>query len=207
MSKVSIKTSIDRWRPRQLRHSLLVRVLHWTLVSGTLILYYTGIYIARPGAVPGLTMRSARRFHMVGQFLFLGSFLIRAVHVVITGKTREIIPDKKDLTALPRLLRYELFLTSKEPASAKYNALQKLLFTSWIPLFVMKGVTGATLYWPNRTTGLQKLFGGLGRVRRLHYLLSVAQGSTIMGHIYLAATSGLETLKSIFTGYKAVGKK
>jgi thiosulfate reductase cytochrome b subunit len=54
---------------------------------------------------------------------------------------------------------------------------------------------------------LEAAFGGLNRLRRVHYLAALFMGASVLGHLYFAVSSGGEKLKSIFTGYKALGKK
>jgi Ni/Fe-hydrogenase b-type cytochrome subunit len=193
--------------PKKLRHTREIRIFHWVLTGSYFLLLYTGQHISHPHLVPFPGMRRARLGHFAGQFAFLGAVLWRIHHGIKAGNYREIIPDGKTLSRTPAYLRYELFLSSREPKFSKYNPLQKFLYTLWLPLFLLLGATGMVLYIPQRLARLEKAFGGLNRTRRLHYLLSLVSTSTVMGHIYFTLTSGKETLKSIFTGYKAWGKK
>ena len=198
---------LSRVLPKKLRHTREIRTYHWVLAGSYFLLFYTGLHISHPGRFPFPRMRRARLGHFAGQFAFLGALLWRIHNGVKTGNYREIIPDHKTLAKTPAYLRYELFFSSKEPKFPKYNPFQKFLYTLWIPLFLMLGVTGMVLYAPHKLDPLERVFGGLNRTRRLHYLLSLASASTVAGHLYFTLTSGAETLKSIFTGYKARRKK
>lgn len=205
--KTGLKQIVGKYWPRKLRHPLPVRILHWTYAPAALVLLYTGVYIAHPGTVPFLNMKQARRLHFACQFLFMGGFLGRLVYGSFNRRYREIIPGKSDLAALPQFIRHQLFLTRKEPHFPKYNIFQKLVFLSWVPVIILKGLTGAVLYAPNRAGRLEAAFGGLERTRRMHYLTTLYLGPTILGHLYFAATKSKQKLKSIFTGYQSRGNR
>lgn len=198
---------LSKVMPKKLRHTREIRVYHWILASSFFLLFYSGQHISHPRYFPLPRMGLARLAHFTGQFAFLGAIIWRIHHGIKTGNYREIIPSRKTFSQAPAFFRYELFLSSKQPKFPKYNPLQKFLYTFWIPQFLLLGLTGLILYIPQRLSRLEKTFGGLNRVRRLHYLLSLVAASTVFGHLYLALTSGKEKLKSIFTGYQARGKK
>ena len=198
---------IQRYWPKKLRHPWPNRLFHWLLAPAYLVLLYTGIYISRPGVLPFMHTHRARQWHFVSLFIFLGSLAARIYYGMATKNYREIIPGKRDLAMLPAYLKYEFFLSKKEPVFPKYNPLQKLYYTAWVPLFILQGITGAILYAPRRLASLEALLGGLNRVRKWHYLLMLLTGSNVILHLYLATTSGWERFKSIFTGYTRLGKK
>jgi thiosulfate reductase cytochrome b subunit len=198
---------LTKLMPKQNRHSLPIRTFHWTLTGSYFLLLYSGLHIAHPQRFPYTSMRRAHHHHTAGQCIFLGAILWRVYHGIKTGNYRDIVFDKKALQKVPKFFRYEFFLSSREPKFPKYNPFQKLLYTFWTPVFLMLGLTGVILHLPLRLSRLEAAFGGLHRIRRLHYVLSLVSISTVMGHIYLALTSGKEALKSMFTGYKTMGKK
>lgn len=193
--------------PKTKRHTLPIRAFHWALTGSFFLLFYSGIHIAHPSLFPNYSLRRARIHHTGGQCVFLGAIFWRFYHGIKTGNYRDILFDKKALKKSPEFFRYLLFLKSREPGFPKYNPFQKLLYTFWIPVFLLLGLTGLVLHLPLRLSRLEAAFGGLLRTRRLHYLLSLISISSVMGHIYFALTAGKEKLKSMFTGYKALGKK
>lgn len=152
-------------------------------------------------------MRQARLAHFTAQFALTGSMLWRIWHGLRTGNLRDLAPGRRDLAALPSYVAFELFLHSKEKQFPKYNPLQNVLFTSWLPLTTCLALTGFMLYAPKRLCRVESALGGLNRARRLHYLCMVTFTATVMGHIYFTLTSGVNRLKPIFTGYMPLGKK
>ncbi len=197
----------QKYRPKKMRHTAAVRLFHWTHVFSIAALLCSGFHIAYPRSVPFFRMRSARLWHFVNAFIFMGSLAGRVGYSIRSKDYRNIFPRKKDLSLLPRYLRYQLFFSPKEPAFSKYNPIQKLYFTAWLPLFILQALTGLILYAPRRLGRLEAAFGGLGRTRKVHHLSAIMQGVTALTHIFFTATAGTEKLKSIFTGYKALGKK
>lgn len=187
---------------KNMRHTLSIRIFHWLLVLSVILLVGSGLYISSPGLMPYASMRKAKRYHLLSQFLFMGAIVWRFYYAIKTNNYREIIPSRRDLLALWPLVKFEAFFTSVVPSFRKYNPLQKLVYTSWIPSFIIQGVTGLVLLAPRLFSRLEGLFGGLGRARRVHYLNTLYLISTIMGHIYFALISGKKILKSMITGYE-----
>lgn len=203
--------SLSKWvyavRPKKIRHPLPVRIFHWTHVITVSAMLFSGFHMAYPRTVPLLRMRSARYFHFFNAFIFTGGLAGRIIYSLRTRDYHFIFPNLKDLADLPRYLRYQLFFSSREPSFPRYNPVQKLYTTAWLPLFLLQIVTGFVLYAPRRLGAGEALLGGLGRARKIHHLAAVAQGVTSIAHIFFTATAGTEKLRSIFSGRKALGKK
>mgnify|MGYP005839958387 CR=1 FL=1 len=184
----------------QLRHPLPVRLFHWTLAPLALVLIASGLYITKPSRTGG-SMRQVRKIHSAAGFLFTWGLIARVYYGILRRDWRMIVPERHDLKELPRFLKYVLYLTPKEPKFRKYNPGQKFLYTSWPLEALLILPLGFFLYTPKLFARPIKWLGGLNRIRSLIYCLTLFTTAMIAGHIYLALTSSVGKLRSIFTGY------
>ncbi len=188
--------------PKKMRHSLSIRIFHWLLTLSVFLLISSGLYISKPNYRLFANMRRAKCYHFISQILFIGSVAWRIYHGVKTKSYRDIIPGRRDLAALWPMVRFETFFTSATPSFQKYNPLQKLLYSSWLPAFFIQSATGLVLLAPNLFSRLEGYLGGLGNARKIHFLNTLYLVSTIMGHIYFSLIAGKNILKSMITGYE-----
>ncbi len=185
------------------RHPLLARLLHWVYAPAVLAGILSGFYLTRPFPSQGFSkVESAQKTHFVAQYLLICSYLARIYQAYFTKDYQEILPGFNDMAGLPRFLQYELFLSQKKPKYKKYNPGQKILFTGLGLLIPLQIITGLALYKPNSLQKTVVLAGGLGPLRKWHYLAGVAVFALSAGHIYFACTHDPNKLKSIFTGYE-----
>lgn len=184
----------------QSRHPLPVRLFHWTLAPLAVVLIASGLYISYPPQTGG-NIRAARKIHSTAGFLFTCGLIARIYYGILHRDWRMILPERQDLKKLPHFLKYELYLTPKEPSFRKYNTGQKFLYTLWPleALFILP--LGFFLYAQKLFARPVKWLGGSNRLRKLLYYLTLLTAATVAGHIYLALTSSVGKLKSVFTGY------
>lgn len=185
-----------------LRQPLGVRlqVLALFLIFTTEII--SGFYIFRPTPYLGFqTMDSARLVHFTAAYLLVAVFLFRIYYILATGYYSEVWFQIQDISAIPGMMLYYLFLAKTMPPCGKYNALQKLLYSSWVVFIAVQIITGFTVYAPARFQRLAALLGGLNHVRYLHFLTAVAIAASSSVHIYLVTTQDWDKLAAMFTGY------
>jgi Ni/Fe-hydrogenase 1 B-type cytochrome subunit len=185
------------------RHPWPVRLLHWTYVPALFLNALSGFYVTRPSRRFGFSsMRSALKVHAIAQYVLLFAYVARVYYGHVTKDYKKLLPNRKDLADAPEYLKYELFLTKKEPKYPKYNPLQKLVFAALGALVPLQGVTGLALYAPKVFSKPATVAGGLNPLRRMHYLTALAITSLSIGHLYLVLTHDLKKVKSIFTGHE-----
>ncbi|HHV64603.1 MAG TPA: cytochrome b/b6 domain-containing protein [Peptococcaceae bacterium] len=180
-----------------------MRLLHWSYTPAMFASLFSGLYINKPRRFLGFrSMNSARKTHFISQFVLLFSFLARVIYGLQNKNYREILPNRKTWKNLPKFLKYELFLTHKNPKFPKYNPGQKILFSGLAVFTLLQVITGLGLYASSSWQKLTKLAGGLNPLRQLHYLLALVLSTLVSGHLYFVFTHEPKKLKSIFTGYE-----
>ena len=103
------------------------------------------------------------------------------------------------------MIAYYLRLRNDHPLSGKYNALQKLAYTSIA--FVALGVivSGMSIYWPVQFGVITSWFGGYDKARVWHFLFTLALVGFLAGHLFMVAISGWNNFFSMITGWKRTG--
>lgn len=184
------------------RHSKTARLIHWIYVPAILACAFSGFYITRPARLYGFkNMDSARKTHFMAMFALAFSYIARVCYGFKNKNYKEIIPEWKTLTEMPKFLKHEFFLSNKQPQFPKYNPGQKMLFTGLVLFIPIQIMSGLSLY-SSRWQKTAKLAGGLNHLRKLHFLTALAISSLSAGHLYFVLTHEPKKLKSIFTGYE-----
>lgn len=184
-----------------LLHPLPVRIFHWTMFSCIVVLLSSGLYIHDPPAWMNLPMAGVRKLHGIFAVLLTVNLFGQIYYYIVTTKFTEVLLLPRDWPNMRSFLRYYLFITEHHPNFGRYNPGQKWLFTSWGLCIIAAIITGAGLLFPNETTGLQKLLGGLAAMRLIQFAIAMFFLATIPLHLYLVFTEEPAKLQAMFTGW------
>ncbi len=186
---------------------LINRIFHWLIALGFTLLVMTGLYIHYPIiTAPYITMTMAEQFQFSVGFITTGLVIARVYYGIVTADYKNILFRLADVKPFGQLIQYYLFLRKKEPAHAKYNAGQKLIYTSWVFLFFFQFFTGILLYYPFLASS-RYVAWPLQTIRFYHYLVALWFLGTIPVHIYLVLTADPGRLQAIFTGWARIAKQ
>jgi len=171
------------------------------MVISVTVLLVTGLYLNNPiygfMGTPGMI----RKIHSITGVVLIFVFFSQVYYYCYTGKFTEIVLLPRDIVFCRSFLRYYLFLTKQHPNFGRYNIGQKLIFSAWGAAVVVAGCTGVVLFLPETLEQLEWLFGGLMRIRMLHYFVAVFFLASIPLHLYLVFTEEPAKLQAMFTGF------
>lgn len=184
------------------RHSIWIRIFHWSNMISITLLILTGFYIHAPLSFRLFSsMDSARMLHFAMAYLLVVGVVGRVYYAIVAKDAKNVvfnpIPDIKNL---PSMLKYYLFLSDSHPDYGKYNPGQKMMYTGWLVLAILMIITGFILYKPALFMGLGGTLGGLAAVRIIHYIINWLFVLSVIVHIYLDLSEGIPVLLSMFTG-------
>ncbi len=184
------------------RHSLWIRIFHWTNMIAITMLILTGFYIHAPQTFRLFgSMDTARGFHFAMAYVLVVGVLGRVYYAIAAKDAKNIVYSPvEDTKKLPSMLKYYLFLADDHPYYGKYNPGQKGMYTGWLVMAILMIITGFILYKPHLFLGLSGWFGGFLTVRLIHYIITWLFVLTVMLHVYLDVAEGIPILKSMFTG-------
>lgn len=195
----------DLEKQSKLTQPVLVRIFHWGFALNIVGLLVTGFELHQPA--PFLALQFGQLFivHLTFAWLCLAFVGLRAADA-LWRKDASIFAGLKDIKEFPKLLAYYLFLRSTPPPAGKYNSGQKLIFTSWLILFLIGSLFGlASYYQGEHLAWVIRLTGGWQMLRWVKYAVGIYFSATIPVHIYLSLTEDFSRLQAMVTGYEKQG--
>ena len=203
---------------REYQHPMIIRLTHWLNFVALTLMVTSGlrIYNASPiwdFSIPewltfGGWLAGARMWHFLGMWIFIGNGIIWVLYNIVTrhGRQTTIFVPRDAKGVLPMILYY-LRIRKDHPPMQKYNALQKLAYTS-LPILASGSIlTGISIYWPVQFQSITSMFGGYDTARIWHFLFTTAFVCFFVGHIFMVTISGWSNFVSMVTGWKKESSK
>ena len=188
-------------------HLLAVRLTHWTNAAAITVMIASGwqIYNASPlfpFAFPtwltlGHWLGGALAWHFAAMWLLAGNFAIYLAYGLASGHLR-----RRLLPLRPRDIWHDatLALRFRLPHdSARYNAVQRLLYVLVGCGIALAIVSGLAIWKPVQLYPLTFLLGGYEVARRIHFLAMSGIVAFIVLHLALVAVVP-RTLPAMITG-------
>lgn len=198
---------------KEFHHPFLIRLTHWINAAALTIMVASGlrIYNASPVfdfKIPevltlGGWLAGGREWHFFAMWLFLFNGILWLGYNLLTrhGRQTTLFRPSDAGGVLPMVLYY-LRIRKVHPAVRKYNALQKLAYTT-VPLAAVGVIlTGMAIYWPVQFSGLTRFFGDYDTARVWHFLFMAAIILFVFGHLFMVLSSGWANFWSMITGWK-----
>lgn len=184
------------------RHSIWIRLFHWTNMISITLLILTGFYIHAPESFRLFdNMDNARMLHFAMAYVLCFGVLGRVYYAIVAKDAHNIVFNPiKDTPNFPSMLKYYMFLADSHPDYGKYNPGQKMMYTGWLVMALVQIITGFILYAPNTFMSWGGALGGLIAVRVIHYIVNWLFVLSVVVHVYLDLSEGLPILFSMFTG-------
>ena len=198
---------------REYHHPLIIRVTHWLNFIGFAIMVMSGLRIYNASPIWNFTipywltlggwLAGARMWHFFGMWLFFINGAIWFGYNVLSKHGRQTTFFRRsDVSGVVPMIQYYLRLRKEHPPTKKYNALQKLAYTS-IPLAGLGSIlTGISIYWPIQFSRIASIFGGYDAARVWHFLFMTALVFFLFGHLVMVVIAGWWNFVSIITGWK-----
>jgi thiosulfate reductase cytochrome b subunit len=176
-------------------HPLVVRMTHWINAVGIVVMILSGwaIYNAHPifpfrfprEITLGGGFIGAMRLHFAAMWLVMGNALLMIGYGLLSGRyVRKLFPLRpRDLwrdvaAALAGKLGHSDF--------ARYNAVQKLLYTAVLLGIVGAIVTGLAIWKPVQFQAVTLLLGDFDAARVLHFLAMAGITLFLLIHVSMA---------------------
>jgi thiosulfate reductase cytochrome b subunit len=200
-------------------HPLLRRVAHWLMALSIILLIGSGwrIYNNAPifpfsfpemftlggdGAIAIVHHNdggaaTAIAWHFAAMWLLGASFLLFALHTLLTGHLfRDYLPvgPKSFLRDFTAAATFKL-----EHRLGEYNAVQKAFYLGVLAAVTMMIISGLAIWKPVQLQALTALFGGFQGARLVHFLFMAALVLFIVVHVTLVALVP-KTLVAMVTG-------
>jgi len=189
------------------RHSIWIRIFHWSNMIAITMLTLTGFYIHAPQTFRLFSnMDTPRTLHFAMAYVLLFGVIGRVYYAIVAKDAHNLVfRPVRDTLWMPSLIKYYLFMTDEHPYYGKYNPGQRGMYTGLLVFVIIMVMTGFVMYKPNTFMFMSGWFGGYITARLIHYVLTWIILLCVMVHLYLDFAEGLPGIKSIFTGKIPVG--
>ena len=209
------------------KHPLAIRWFHWInfpvlaimIWSGLLIYWANDIYKVGWGNTTVLKffpdsfnkalnipfrLAEGMSFHFVFMWLFAINGLLYVLYLIFSGEWRLIFPKKISLKESWQVVLHDLHIRKGVPPQKKYNAAQRIAYTSIIFFGIGSLLTGIAIYKPVQFKTLCYLLGGYEWARAEHFILTILFSLFFVVHIVQVILAGWNNFRGIVTGFEVV---
>ena len=198
---------------KEFHHPLIVRATHWVnfLALGIMVLSGLRIYNASPlfefRIPPDFTLggwlAGARQWHFFGMWLFTSNGVLYVLYNLFSrhGRRTTLFDPRSDFTGVLPMVLYYMRIRREHPQRGKYNALQKLAYTTVPVLALGAMLSGVAIYWPVQFGWITTLFGNYDTARVWHFIFMAALVMFFLGHLVMVAIAGWSNFWSMITGW------
>jgi len=210
------------------KHPLAIRWFHWInfpvltimIWSGLLIYWANDVYRLGWGNTTVLKffpdsfnkalhipfrLAEGMSFHFVFMWLFAINGFIYVCYLIFSGEWKLIFPNKKSLKESWQVILHDLHLRKGLPPQKKYNAAQRIAYTSVIIMGLGSLLTGIAIYKPVQFKNICAMLGGYEWARIEHFTLTILFTLFFVVHIIQVLLAGWNNFRGMVAGFEVVG--
>ena len=141
-------------------------------------------------------------YHFFFMWLFAINGLLYVAYLLISGEWRLMVPDRRSLAEAIQVTLVDLHLRKGLPPQKKYNAAQKIAYTSVILMGAGSLITGLAIYKPTQAHWVTTLLGGYEMARWEHFWLTMGFVAFFVIHVVQVVMAGWNNFRSMVSGYE-----
>jgi thiosulfate reductase cytochrome b subunit len=207
------------------KHPLVVRWAHWVnfpvlgimIWSGLMIYWANDIYRIGFGDKTLLKffpdsfysalnldgrLADGMSLHFVFMWLFFANGLVYVLYTFFSGEWKYLWPNKRSFKQAWQVLLHDLHLSKIKPPQTKYNAAQRVAYSSIIVMGLGSLLTGIAIYKPTQFSWLCIILGGYTFARVLHFALTIGYVLFFLIHIIQVIIAGWNNFRAMVTGFE-----
>lgn len=209
------------------KHSLAMRWTHWVNFPILTIMIWSGLLIYWANDEYSITLfghtffrffpdwfyrwlkvpahlAEGLSFHFLFMWFFTLNGFFYILYTLISGDWRELVPEKKSFKEAFLVVLHDLHIIKMAPPQNKYNAAQRIAYTSIIIMGLGSVLTGLAIYKPVQFSGLVWIFGGYHFARIIHFVLTLGYVFFFIIHIVQVILAGWNNFRSVVSGFELV---
>lgn len=207
-----------------IKHPLAIRWFHWInfpvlaamVWSGLLIYWANDIYKIKIAGkeiikffpksfynalhIP-FHLAEGMAYHFLFMWLFFTNGLLYVLYTSFSGEWKHLLPNKKSFKEAWLVILHDLHIKRGLPLQTKYNAAQRIAYTTVILMGLGSVITGLSIYKPVQFQWLTSLCGGYEAARVEHFILTIGYCLFFIVHIVQVILAGWKNFKSMITGF------
>jgi len=209
------------------KHSVAMRWAHWINFPVLLIMIWSGMLIYWANDEYTITIFGHTFFHffpdpfykffnvpqrlaegMAFHFFFMWFFAINGLlyflYTIFSGEWRQLVPHRHSFKEAWHVLLHDLHIRKMLPPQDKYNAAQRIAYTSIIMMGFGSLVTGLAIYKPVQFYWVTWICGGYHLARVEHFILTVGYVLFFLIHITQVIIAGWNNFRSVVSGFEII---
>jgi thiosulfate reductase cytochrome b subunit len=143
-------------------------------------------------------------FHFIFMWVFFLNGLLYVLYTIISGEWRLLIPDKHSFKEAWQVLLHDLHISKYMPPQGKYNAAQRIAYSSIIVFGFFSVITGLAIYKPVQLNWLCAICGGYKAARMEHFILVILYCLFFLVHIVQVILAGWNNFRGMVAGFEVV---
>ena len=196
------------------KHPLAIRWFHWIsfpllflmIWSGLMIYWANPVYFVPQRLLNWLSLDQQLPDGMALHFFFMWFFGVNGIlyvsYLALSGEWRCLIPERHAARDAIFVTLYDLRLRKVLPPQGKYNAAQRIAYTSIVLMGAGSLITGLAIYKPTQLWWLTMLLGGYENARFEHFWLMIGFVLFFAVHVAQVIKAGWNNFRSMVAGYE-----
>ncbi len=198
------------------KHALWIRWAHWINFPILTLMIFSGIqiYWANDIYTPFISRKiypllglshklsDGMFLHFALAWIFVVNGILYTCYLLFSGEWRELVPKIASFKEAFLVMLHDLGLRKEAPVQGKFNAAQRIAYTSIILVGMIATASGFAVYKPVQLHWLTSLFLGYEGARLVHFLAMIAFIGFFGIHIAQVIRSGWNNFQSMITGYE-----
>jgi thiosulfate reductase cytochrome b subunit len=145
-------------------------------------------------------------WHFLFMWLFFINGLLYVTFTIISGQWRYLLPNRHSFKEAWQVVLHDLHIKKYNPPFIKYNAAQRIAYTSIIVMGIGSLLTGLAIYKPVQFKTITWLCGGYEAARLEHFILTIGYVVFFLIHIAQVVKTGWNNFQAMITGFEILKK-
>lgn len=212
------------------KHSLAIRWFHWINFPILCIMIWSGIliYWANDVYKLGWNDKTVLKFfpqsmyeafkipfrlaegmslHFVFMWLFAINGLAYCIYLFFSREYKLLLPNRNSIKESWLVVLHDLHIRKTAPPQKKYNAAQRLAYTTIIFCGLLMLLTGLAIYKPAQLNWLCALLGGYEWARAEHFIITIIFVLFFVVHVAQVILAGWNNFRAMITGFEVIKLK
>ncbi|MEO6069825.1 MAG: cytochrome b/b6 domain-containing protein [Chitinophagaceae bacterium] len=139
-------------------------------------------------------------WHFAIMWLFFINGVLYVLFTFISGQWRYLLPNRKSFKESWLVILHDLHIRRSAPEFLKYNAAQRMAYTSILIMGLGSLVTGLAIYKPVQFGFITWLCGGYQAARLEHFIITIGYVLFFLVHIIQVIKAGWNNFQAMITG-------
>jgi len=143
-------------------------------------------------------------YHFFIMWFFIINGFAYILYTLVSGEWRLLLPNRHSFKEAWLVVLHDLHIRQMLPPQNKYNAAQRIAYTTIIFMGFGSLVTGLAIYKPVQFYWLTWICGGYHAARIEHFILTIGYVLFFIIHVIQVIIAGWSNFRSIISGYENI---